>query len=174
MILAPFFYRKRGRGHTKAASRQMVFSPVFVFEILCEKIYPCFRQGTRQKCDLAVNKGQKRAYLMDDLFQIITKTMFVPVHPAGWPFICIFAVVALLLSLVWSPLGWIGLVLTLWCVYFFRNPVRVTPVRDVLDFDFTSRMRRPPPSSSPAHHRNSRRGLRVRARAMSASCPAAY
>ena len=31
-----------------------------------------------------------------------------------------------------SPLGWIGLVLTLWCVYFFRNPDRVTPEREGL------------------------------------------
>jgi len=28
----------------------------------------------------------------------------------------------------WSPLYFFGLVLTLWCIYFFRNPVRVTPI----------------------------------------------
>lgn len=78
------------------------------------------------------NRARKNGNLMDDLFEIIRKTLFVPVHPAGWPFICLFAVGALLLSLLWAPLGWIGLVLTLWCVYFFRNPVRVTPVREGL------------------------------------------
>lgn len=69
---------------------------------------------------------------MDDVFEIVTKTLFVPVHPAGWPFICLFAGVSLLLALLWTPLGWIGLVLTLWCVFFFRNPKRVTPVREGL------------------------------------------
>ena len=39
---------------------------------------------------------------------------------------------ALTLFWVWSPLGWLGTVLTLWCCYFFRDPARVTPVRDGL------------------------------------------
>ena len=29
--------------------------------------------------------------------------------------------------MIWQPLGWIGLVLTVWCFYFFRDPERVTP-----------------------------------------------
>lgn len=33
--------------------------------------------------------------------------------------------------MIWQPLGWIGLVLTVWCFYFFRDPERVTP--DVSD-----------------------------------------
>jgi phosphatidylserine decarboxylase len=33
---------------------------------------------------------------------------------------------------IWPPLGWIGAVLTVWCAYFFRDPVRVTPQRDGL------------------------------------------
>lgn len=69
---------------------------------------------------------------MNDLVQLIRKVLFVPIHPAGFPFIAIFAVVAVLLSLVDESLGWVGLVLTLWCVYFFRNPVRVTPQREGL------------------------------------------
>jgi phosphatidylserine decarboxylase len=36
----------------------------------------------------------------------------------------------LILFLVWAPLGWIGTVLTIWCALFFRDPVRVTPVRE--------------------------------------------
>jgi phosphatidylserine decarboxylase len=55
-----------------------------------------------------------------------------PIHPEGYLFIGIFALVSLVLFIVWRPLGWIGVVLTLWCVYFFRDPVRVTPVRDGL------------------------------------------
>jgi len=57
-------------------------------------------------------------------------TVLVPIHRAGWPFIAIFAVVSLVLGLVVAtPLGWIGLILTAWCVYFFRDPERVTPSR---------------------------------------------
>ncbi|HLO76135.1 MAG TPA: phosphatidylserine decarboxylase [Magnetospirillum sp.] len=55
-----------------------------------------------------------------------------PVHREGWPFIALFAVVSGLLGLLWAPLGWLGLVLTAWCVFFFRNPDRVTPVREGL------------------------------------------
>jgi phosphatidylserine decarboxylase len=55
-----------------------------------------------------------------------------PIHPEGYLFIGIFALVSLVLFIIWRPLGWIGVVLTLWCVYFFRDPVRVTPVRDGL------------------------------------------
>lgn len=69
---------------------------------------------------------------MDDLFALIRKTMFVPVHPAGYPFIGIFGFTTLLLAMIWAPFGFIGLVLTLWCVYFFRNPKRYTPVREGL------------------------------------------
>ncbi len=55
-----------------------------------------------------------------------------PVHPEGYVFIGIFAVVAMVLHWLWSPLGWIGALATLWCAYFFRDPARVTPVRDGL------------------------------------------
>jgi phosphatidylserine decarboxylase len=67
---------------------------------------------------------------MNDLIATIKKTLFVPIHPAGWPFIGIFAVVGFILSRF--GLGGIGVILTLWCVYFFRCPVRITPVREGL------------------------------------------
>lgn len=57
------------------------------------------------------------------------KTILVPINSAGWPFIALFAVIALALGYLAEPLGWVGLVLTLWCVYFFRDPDRVTPTR---------------------------------------------
>jgi len=50
-----------------------------------------------------------------------------PIHPEGYIFIAIFAVVTLVAGWIFDPLFWIGLVLTLWCAYFFRDPVRVTP-----------------------------------------------
>jgi phosphatidylserine decarboxylase len=53
-----------------------------------------------------------------------------PIHPLGYPFIGGFAFASLILFWIWSPLGWIGTVATLWCAYFFRDPARVTPVRD--------------------------------------------
>lgn len=52
-----------------------------------------------------------------------------PVHKEGIPFIFAFALVSLILGLLWSPLGWVGVVATLWCVYFFRDPARVTPIK---------------------------------------------
>jgi len=58
------------------------------------------------------------------------RSQLAPVHREGLPFIGVFAVVSLLLFWLWSPLGWLGALVTLWCVYFFRDPVRVTPVRD--------------------------------------------
>jgi len=51
-------------------------------------------------------------------------------HPAGWPFVAAFAVATILLSLVWQGFLIVGIVLTLWCAFFFRNPVRVPPQRD--------------------------------------------
>jgi phosphatidylserine decarboxylase len=56
------------------------------------------------------------------------RTQLAPVHPEGYMFIGIFALVSLVLFILWTPLGWIGTVLTLWCAYFFRDPPRVTPL----------------------------------------------
>jgi phosphatidylserine decarboxylase len=57
------------------------------------------------------------------------RDQLVPLHPEGYPFLAGFAVATAILFWLWAPLGWIGLVLTLWCAYFFRDPARVTPVR---------------------------------------------
>ena len=55
------------------------------------------------------------------------KNFFPPINTAGYPFIILFALFALILSLISDFLGWIGFILTLWCVYFFRDPERVIP-----------------------------------------------
>jgi len=54
-------------------------------------------------------------------------TVLKPMHPAGWPFVAGFAAVSLLAFWLWTPLGWIGTALTIWCYYFFRDPVRFSP-----------------------------------------------
>ena len=53
-----------------------------------------------------------------------------PIHKEGYPFIGGFALASLVLFWLWSPLGWLGAMATIWCVYFFRDPDRVTPVRE--------------------------------------------
>ena len=53
-----------------------------------------------------------------------------PIHSEGYPFIGAFALASLILFWIWTPLGWIGCVLTVWCALFFRDPIRVTPVRE--------------------------------------------
>ncbi len=55
------------------------------------------------------------------------KDVLVPINRAGYPFIAIFAVVTALLFMWWDPAGLVGVVLTAWCVYFFRDPDRTTP-----------------------------------------------
>lgn len=56
----------------------------------------------------------------------------VPVHRDGHKFIAIAAVAAAVFFLLWPPLGWVLTVVALYIAYFFRDPARVTPVRDGL------------------------------------------
>ncbi len=56
------------------------------------------------------------------------KSGLAPVHKEGFRFVAIFAAVTLLFHyLGWWPLTFVGIVLTAWCAYFFRDPERVTP-----------------------------------------------
>lgn len=54
-------------------------------------------------------------------------TFVKPMHPEGWRFVGAFAAVTLVLFWLWEPLGWLGAGLTVWCYYFFRDPVRTVP-----------------------------------------------
>lgn len=53
--------------------------------------------------------------------------MKIPIHREGWPAIVIFVGLNILLFLLTGPFGWVGVPLTIWCVWFFRDPERQTP-----------------------------------------------
>jgi phosphatidylserine decarboxylase len=55
-----------------------------------------------------------------------------PIHKEGWPFIALFAGVNLIAFWIAPPLGWLLLVVTIWCIAFFRDPERATPSGDDL------------------------------------------
>ncbi|MEN9062137.1 phosphatidylserine decarboxylase [Ponticoccus litoralis] len=59
-------------------------------------------------------------------------TFLKPMHPEGRRFVAIFAAVTAVLFLLSSVLGWLGVGLTIWCYYFFRDPARATPIREGL------------------------------------------
>lgn len=66
---------------------------------------------------------------MHDLLDALKMVTF-PIHKEGYKFILIFALAAIILALLSNFLGLIGLVATLWCIFFFRDPERVTPLDD--------------------------------------------
>lgn len=54
-------------------------------------------------------------------------TFLKPMHPEGYKFVGAFALATLILFWIWEPLGWVGVGLTVWCYYFFRDPKRAVP-----------------------------------------------
>lgn len=62
----------------------------------------------------------------------MTSTFIKPMHPEGIRFVAIFAAITVVLWLISDFLGLVGLGLTIWCYYFFRDPERVPPNRDDL------------------------------------------
>ena len=65
------------------------------------------------------------------LVDTVTKA-FVPVHREGWPFVAGFFLASVITGWLWDPLLWVGLGLTGWCAYFFRDPPRTSPIDDSL------------------------------------------
>lgn len=55
--------------------------------------------------------------------------LIAPIHREGWPFIAGFAVATIGLALLNQTAGAVGVILTLWCAWFFRDPPRTTPLR---------------------------------------------
>ena len=52
--------------------------------------------------------------------------VFPKVHNEGYKFLIIFGIATIILYLISSFLGLVGLVLTIWCYYFFRDPERIS------------------------------------------------
>ena len=65
--------------------------------------------------------------MLDNIKEIIPA-----IHKEGHIFIIIFFLITAFFFLLSPKLGWIGVVLSAWCIFFFRDPVRVTPVNDDL------------------------------------------
>ena len=63
-----------------------------------------------------------------NIIHSIKTSVLTPIHSAGIPFIALFFILTIIIGWLWSPLYFIGIILTLWCIYFFRNPPRVTPI----------------------------------------------
>jgi phosphatidylserine decarboxylase len=59
----------------------------------------------------------------------VLRRVLAPLHPDGFKFVAGGVLATLLLFLLWAPAGWAAAVVTLWMVYFFRDPWRVTPTR---------------------------------------------
>jgi len=55
--------------------------------------------------------------------------VFPKVHKEGYKFLIIFGVITLIFYFISNFLGLVGLVLTIWCYYFFRDPERY-PIND--------------------------------------------
>ncbi|HET7156333.1 MAG TPA: phosphatidylserine decarboxylase, partial [Hyphomicrobiaceae bacterium] len=65
------------------------------------------------------------------LLDTITDSI-VPVHPDGYKFLAVGVGLALFFFWLWPPLAWVAVLVTAWIAYFFRDPPRVTPLRDGL------------------------------------------
>ena len=60
-------------------------------------------------------------------FMTMLGTFLKPMHPEGYKFVAIFALISAALFWLWEPLGWLGTGATIWCYYFFREPKRSVP-----------------------------------------------
>ena len=56
----------------------------------------------------------------------MTDTILPKIHNEGYKFIVVFILVTIILYFIHGFLGFIGLVLSIWCYYFFRDPERIS------------------------------------------------
>lgn len=66
---------------------------------------------------------------MNNFIDLLKMVSF-PIHKEGYKFILIFGLATIILALFSDTVGLIGFVLTLWCIFFFRDPERVIPVEE--------------------------------------------
>ena len=66
------------------------------------------------------------------LFDTIRRTVPLKFNPAGFPFIAAGIAVTVAGLLIWNPLGIVALFITLFILFFFRDPDRVVPQREGL------------------------------------------
>jgi len=66
---------------------------------------------------------------MNNFIDLLKMVSF-PIHKEGYKFILIFGLATIILALLSDTIGLIGLVLTAWCIFFFRDPERIIPVED--------------------------------------------
>ena len=66
---------------------------------------------------------------MNNFFDLLKMVSF-PIHKEGYKFILIFGLATIILALLSDFFGLIGLVLTLWCIFFFRDPERIVPTEE--------------------------------------------
>jgi phosphatidylserine decarboxylase len=90
---------------------------------------PLGGNGGSGRIAVSFQKKARPTTVWQDTRSVISRTLLVPVHPAGKPFIALFAAATVALFFAIESLGWIGVILTLWCICFFRDPDRVTPTR---------------------------------------------
>ena len=57
------------------------------------------------------------------------RRVLAPLHSDGLKFVFGGALATILLFVIWRPAGWVAVIVTLWIIYFFRDPWRVTPTR---------------------------------------------
>jgi phosphatidylserine decarboxylase len=92
-----------------------------------------FKVDAPAQCSVACRQTD-RGYsvsTVQSLFSSI-RSFFTPINSDGYKFLGLGVVVTLIGFMIWSPLGWIFAVITGWIGYFFRDPDRVTPLREGL------------------------------------------
>lgn len=70
--------------------------------------------------------------MSESLFDTFKKTVLIPPHPAGIPFIIGGVIVTIVFFTFSEFLGTLALAFTALCIYFFRDPERVTPQKSSL------------------------------------------
>jgi len=58
----------------------------------------------------------------------LKRRLFPNINEDGWKFVSILALISIVLTMLWIPLGCISFFITIWSFYCFRDPMRITPI----------------------------------------------